>query len=168
MKKSKIIGAVLAGITTTVGVASIVKFKLFSKENKSQDNSKITRLNSYYTILSQWMTNKLEDKKSSEYLEKQNIKTVAIYGMGNLGELLYQELKPSDIEVKYFVDKNAEKLYYGIDELPIVSVEKLNDVDGVDAIIVTPTFAYDSIEENIKSVLADCKILSLEDIVFDM
>ncbi len=49
--------------------------------------------------------------KIVEYLQDINVYYVAIYGMGFLGEQLYQALrKTGNIEVVYGLDKNAENL----------------------------------------------------------
>lgn len=168
MKKSNIIGSITVGIAVVGGVFASKKLGFFKKTSLNEDNSKRARLNSYYSVLSQWLSEKINNKNLEEYFRNNEIKNIAIYGMGTLGELLYQELKNTDINVKYFVDKNAAKLYYGIDDLPIVSVDDLGSSEKVDAIIVTPVFDFDSIEENIKNKNYDSNVISLEDVVFDM
>ena len=69
------------------------------------------------TVIEQWLMNKICHKEIGEYLKNSyKIQTVAIYGAGKLGEFLYDDLvNNSDIKVEYFIDKNADSLYYGID-----------------------------------------------------
>lgn len=51
------------------------------------------------------MTINRNSKKISDYLYNKSIRRIAIYGMGILGRQLYEELKISDIEVCFVIDK---------------------------------------------------------------
>lgn len=169
MKKGKFFGGLLTGVTLAGGVAAIAKYGLGKKSTAEKGNGKTARLNSYYTVLSQWLINRNEEKDISAYLKKDNISSVAIYGMGTLGELLYQELKESEVKVSYFVDKKAKELCYGLDDLPIVGIDELSGcTDRVDVIIITPVFDYDAVAEGIEAAGVDIPLKSLEDIIFDM
>ena len=96
------------------------------------------------------------------YFEKNNYKTVAIYGMKELGERLYDELKDSDVAVKYFIDKNAGELYADVD---ILTPD--DELEPVDAIVVTATYYFDDIEETLGEKV-EYPIVSLEDIIYEV
>lgn len=98
----------------------------------------------------------------SEYLTKEGIHSVAIYGMSFVGERLYDELSGSDIEVKYAIDKNADHIY---SEMELVKPD--DELEPVDAIIVTAVFYFDEIAKLLEEK-TDMKVLSLEDILNDM
>lgn len=168
MRKNKFAAGLLTGVALASGTVAVLKLKIFGKSTVEKGNSRTARLNSYYTVLSQWLVNRNQDKMIPEYLKKNNINSVAIYGMGTLGELLYQELKESGVKVTYFVDKKANELYYGIDDLPVIGIEEMAGNEKVDAVIVTPVFDYDTVSEKIENVGADVNLMSLEDIIFDM
>ena len=127
-----------------------------------QKAEKVDKFKGYYNMLNQWLILKQEGKKLSEYFKRNNYKTVAIYGMGEMGNRLYDELKDSDIEVKYAVDKNAASTY---SELDVIELE--DDFDTVDVMVVTATFAFDEIEEEI-SEKVDFPLVSLEDVVYEI
>lgn len=94
-----------------------------------------------------------------DFFEDNGYKSIAIYGMSYLGERLMDELKDSGIEVRYAIDRNAENIYAGVE------VKKPeDDLEEVDAVIVTAVFFFDEIEEQLEKIL-DCPIISLEDIV---
>ena len=117
---------------------------------------------SLFLMMSQWIKIKQNGKSISEYIHKQQIESIAIYGMSYAGECLLNELKDSDIKVKYGIDKNANEIYSDID---IVSPEgKLEDVD---AIIVTSVCFMDEIVELLSKKIT-CPVLSLEDILFKL
>ena len=112
-------------------------------------------------MLNQWLCIKQEGKSLDEYFKENNYKTVAIYGMGEMGNRLYDELKNTDIEVKYAIDKNASSTYSELD------VKEIDDeLPEVDVVVVTATFAFDDIVEDIQDKFV-CPIVSLEDVVYE-
>ena len=124
---------------------------------------KVDKFKSYYNMLNQWLILKQEGKNLAEYFKANNYKTVAIYGMGEMGNRLYDEIKGcADVTVKYAVDKNAASTY---SELDVIDPE--DDFEDVDVMVVTATFAFDEIEEII-SEKADFAIVSLEDVVYEI
>ena len=110
-------------------------------------------------VMNQWLIDKQEGKSLVDFFEDNGYKSIAIYGMSYLGERLMDELKDSSIEVRYAIDRNAENIYAGVE------VKKPeDDLEEVDAVIVTAVFFFDEIEEQLEKIL-DCPIISLEDIV---
>ena len=146
------IGAASAGIAVT--------------KNSGKEISKYMELaNKHLAIMKlydQWLKTKQEGKCLSEYLTKEGIHSVAIYGMSFVGERLYDELSDSDIEVKYAIDKNAEHIY---SEIELVKPD--DELEPVDAIIVTAVFYYDEIAKLLEEK-TDMKVLSLEDLLNDI
>ena len=112
--------------------------------------------------LNEWMITKQNGKHIVDYFHKKEIKTVAIYGMSFLGERLYDELKGTDIEVKYAIDKNATNIFSEIDIL--LPDEELPEVD---AVIVTPIFFFTEIESNL-APKTQAKIIPLDDILYEI
>lgn len=82
--------------------------------------------------------------------------------MSYAGETLVEELKDSNIEVKYGIDKNADSMYIDVDVLTIE-----DDLESVDAIVVTAITFFDEIEEKLSEKM-DCPIISLEDILYEI
>lgn len=119
------------------------------------------KFHEFYSLLLQWVHIHNEGKKLGKYLRKCGYHTIAIYGMKELGEELLYELKDSEIEVKYAIDKNAADLYV---ETNVYHPDE--ELEPVDAVIVTAVHWFDDIEKDMKKKL-DCPILSLEDVVYD-
>ena len=63
-----------------------------------------------FVMLKRWMENRNAGKTFADYIHEYGYRTLGIYDAGELGRLLYEEIKDSDITVKYFVDRNAEGL----------------------------------------------------------
>ncbi len=92
---------------------------------------------------------------------KNNYKNIAIYGLGEIGRLFFHELqKYPDISVKYGIDKNAANIH--IKELDVVDL--CSGMEGVDAIIVTATFAFDLIYDELSKKI-NSPIISLNEII---
>ena len=82
--------------------------------------------------------------------------------MSYVGETLLDELKGTDITVRYGIDKNSDTIYSDVD---IVSVE--DDLESVDAVVVTAITFFDEIEEKLSTKM-DCPVISLEDILYEV
>ena len=115
-----------------------------------------------YRMMDQWVAIKQQGKNLADYFEKMQYKVIAVYGMSYAGLRLAEELENSNIEIKYGIDKNAETIYSDIE---IVTLE--DELEEVDAIVVTPIFFFDEIEEKL-SAKTDCPIISLEDILYEV
>lgn len=141
-------------------VAAAVK-KVTKDATEIQHNMSEKHL-ALFLMMNQWVKVKQEGKHLADYLEKQGYKSIAIYGMSYAGERLLEELKGSDIEVRYGIDRNAETIYSDID---LVTIE--DSLEPVDAIIITSIFFFDEIEEQL-SEKVDYPIISLEDILYEV
>ncbi len=122
---------------------------------------KVDKFKSYYNMLNQWLILKQEGKSLETYFTENNYKTIAIYGMGEMGNRLYDELKDSKVEVKYAVDKNAVNTY---SEIEVFDID--DELEPVDAVVVTAVFAFDEIMDALSDKI-DSAIVSLEDVVYE-
>lgn len=135
--------------------------KLRTTINQYKDNQ--GKLFEFYQLLIRWKYLSQHHILISSWLVKKGIKTVAIYGMKELGELLYEELKQSGIEVNYGIDRDFNNI---VSELTLLSPD--DELKSVDAVIVTAIHYYDDIEKTLKNKGVDVPIYSLEDILFEM
>ena len=156
MKKG--VAGVLAVVAGGVagGLAVGVKSNKEVKRWRGLSNKHLEMIKLY----DQWFATKQEGKSVADYLRSEGIKTVAIYGMSFMGQRLYEELRDTDIEVKYGIDKNCDKIYADID---IVTSE--DDLEEVDAIIVTAFSFFDEIADLLMEK-TDSRILSIEDLIY--
>lgn len=151
------VGSMIIGI----GVGSKETSKALKKEiNEKQDFSE--KHLELFLLMNQWVKLKQEGKHLQDYFEKRGYRSIAIYGISYVGERLFEELKESDIDVKYGIDKKADGIYL---ELEIVTMN--DDFEKVDAIVVTPIHYFEEIEEVLSNKI-DCPIISIEDIVYEL
>lgn len=115
-----------------------------------------------FLMMNQWVKVKQEGKNLSTYFSDNDYKKIAIYGMSYAGETLLEELRDSEVEVVYGIDKNADGIYADVD---IVSLD--DDLENVDAIVVTAITFFDEIEEKL-SQKVNCPIISLEDVLYEI
>lgn len=165
MKAKKIIGSILKIITFGGAIGGVA---YLGKKSTKQMTDLYERYKSYYTVTNQWLLNKNENKDVRSYFEENKIKSVAIYGMGTMGELFYEEVKKTDVKVSYFIDKNAEELYYGLDDITVIGLEDIKKQEAVDAIVVTPFYDFDAISEDLEDLGIETEVISLEDIIYEI
>ena len=97
-----------------------------------QLQNKVNKFQSYYNILIDWLSMRLSGESLGDKILKMGYKTIAIYGMGELGKCLYIDIGFDNIEVKYAIDSSGINSYKTI---PVVDNDSVKD--NVDAIIVT-------------------------------
>lgn len=162
MKKGTIsvLSALTGAIVGTAAGAGAVAKAIGESERKKQELSD-KHLN-LFLMMNQWVKVKQKGKNLASYFEKNEYKTIAIYGMSFAGETLLEELKDSEINVVYGIDRNAGEIYADVD---VFSMEE--ELEDVDAIVVTAVTFFDEIEEQLEKKVA-CPIVSLEDILYEI
>lgn len=131
----------------------------YKVEQKINQDRTIEKLTLYYHMLNMWLEMKQKRKSIVTYLNQKGIKRIAIYGMKELGERLYEELKNTDIETVCIIDKNPE---FVIGDFVVISPEQ--EIPEVDAIIVTADYYFQEIERQIKMKVS-CPIYSLRGVL---
>lgn len=158
MKKSTL--SILSTLGGTLAGALVVK-KFAGDETEKQQKMSDKHL-ALFLMMNQWVAVKQEGKNLADYFDRMRYKTIAIYGMSYAGERLVEELKDSAIQIKYGIDQKADSIYADID---LRTLE--DELEKVDAVIVTPVFFFDEIEEKLSQKM-DCPIISLEDILYEV
>lgn len=158
MKKAVIsVLSVLTGAALGVGVVGKVSSDKTQKAVSMSDKHL-----ALFLMMNQWVKVKQQGKSPVLYFERNGYKKIAIYGMSYAGETLIEELRNTDIEVAYGIDKNADSIYSDAD---VVSINAA--LDSVDAVVVTAITYFDEIEEVLSSKI-NCPIISLEDVLYEV
>lgn len=114
----------------------------------------------YYQVLDKWLCLLQHGKSIIDYFHRENIKSICIYGMQELGERLYEELVMGDITVVAVIDKNPYNVYYDID------ITSIDNIPQCEAVVVTAFFYFDEIKRELLTH-TNSNIISLEDIVYN-
>lgn len=112
-----------------------------------------------YLLMSQWINIKQAGRNLEEYFTKNEYKKIAIYGMGPMGLRLVKELKGTSIEIVYGIDQNSDNIFAGIKV-----VKQDDELDDVDAVVVTVIKEFDMIREGLLKKL-NCSVIAIEDIL---
>lgn len=166
MKAKKIVKLVSEGFVLSMTMVGIYSYIVKLKE---KENIMLKRYKKYYGLTSLWLSQKLSGKDSvKEYLKQFAYKKVAIYGMGSIAELLSKQFEEYvESEIKYYIDKNAKEIFYGLNGLKVVNIEEMNQMEKVDVIIVTTIADYEQVLPEIRKKDRNVKIISLEEIIED-
>ena len=96
MKKRNILLSGLFGLMVGICVmAKIMKKKIQKIQTMSDKHLAL------FLMMNQWVKVKQEGKSLVKYMEQNGYQEIAIYGMSYVGECLLNELKNSNIVVKY-------------------------------------------------------------------
>lgn len=97
------------------GIMGIYKMLQTVKKTDEEEISAKEKLSersgTYYKLTYEWLQKKLQGESILAYFEENNIKKIAIYGKGSLGELLFQELRDSGIEIVCFIDQCSLEMF---------------------------------------------------------
>lgn len=149
------------GVLAGVVAAGTAIFTIKEKEVKRQAE-RANKNAMVIDALARWITLKQDGKSVTTFFQKNNYRTIAIYGIHYIGERLYRELTEAGIEVKYAIDEKRNKA--DVD----VPVKKLTDtLEDVDAIVVTPVYYFNSIEDKLIEVF-DCPIIAFDEILDEL
>lgn len=152
-------------LTTILGfVGGVFLGTIIRKSNIQEPSEKIEKFKGYYNLLNQWLMIKQQGQNIEEYFTKHNYHKIAIYGMGEIGNRLYDELKDTHITVDCVVDQCNN--ITGVD-LPIYTLNEIDKLE-VDAIVVTPIFAFDSISKSLSIGGYKGVVISLEEVMYGM
>lgn len=144
---------------------NVVLFKVvreYAKQEKEKIREADKNFERYY-LMNAWVENLQNGKSIAHYLKERTFHRVVIYGMDQVGLRLYKELITAGIEVKYGIDKNPR---IHINDMEVY--QTLNSLDGVDVIIVTPTYFFEEIRKTLSKDAKNIPIISLAEIVFQM
>ena len=164
---------ILKNTLICVGAISIY-FKSVSKivsRLKKEINSQRryrNRYELYYNVMLQWTKNSNNNKHIGEYLLELGVAKVAIYGLGSMCDLLYDDIKSYGVEVECFIDMSADSEIEGLDKVPLCNLDGYKKYSSADMIIVTPIYDYEKIELDIRNRKICVPVKSLGDIIYEM
>ena len=121
------------------------------------------RYQHFSLLLLHWVEALYLNHRVSEFFLEEGYHNIAIYGMGALANRLLDDLRDSEISVVYGIDRDVAVTCSRIQD-----IYSLNDeLPRVDAIIVTPFYAFDSICNELKNKI-DAKIISIEEVIWSL
>jgi len=132
--------------------------------NKVQKDSFIFR--NRMNLLLQWLEKRNQNQTIGNYLKKNGIQYIGIYGLGTLGERLLEELlMNTGITVSYIVDRKWVLQGGRYKSIPVISPDLIKKYPEVQLLIVTPIFDLYSIQTIIHKVNPHLEIKGINEII---
>lgn len=128
------------------------------KEDLEAERKRLKKFEDYFSILNNWLKLRNRGGEVQDYFLNNSFRCIGIYGMGELGKRLYEELKKGDVEIVFAMDRGGYNLPNGLK-----IINEREEIPAVDVIVVTPTFDYSNIENSLKQRTHN-KIVSISEI----
>lgn len=129
----------------------------FSNPNEGKDT---------ILLLKRWLENRNNNRTFVDYFHEIGCKSIAVIDAGEIGRILYGEIKKSDIKVLWFADRNAEGLH-DIDGIPVCMLKDIFDMPNVDIICVSPVYDYETVNKYLVGFDVGYRTLSMKDAVYE-
>lgn len=126
------------------------------------NNVHYEKTNQNLDVCQKWIQLLHEGKSIANFLKDKNYKSVAVYGMGTLGVLVYEELdKCEEIRVLYGLDKGSPSIPSNMRSLRVYEAE---DDEQPDVIIITVMWDIENIAKELDKVF-QCDMYSIQEII---
>lgn len=104
-----------------------------------------------YDVHQKWLKRKIIDRESlADILLNKGITKVAIYGLGEIGKLVYEDVASSDIQVTAFIDKKLGEAGGSWKSIPIIGIDNIGQIGNDAFILITPEFYFVEIIEDLQ------------------
>lgn len=113
-----------------------------------------------YDTLTKWLAARIRGGSLGEMMLAKGIRKVALYGVSGLGELVYDDIRASGVEILCFIDKNADRYSGKKDGLAVLNLEQLGQLPQDCFILVIPEYFFREIMDDLLN-----RRISLENII---
>lgn len=113
----------------------------------------------YYHVLLKWMELHLQGKTVNDYMRKNNISKVSIWGRGKISKLLFEELN-EDVIIQEIVESKPTLDKYC--DIPIVNAEQISKETQL--IIVIPEYDMDRIYRRVDGTCKE-RLIKISDLL---
>lgn len=101
----------------------------------------------YLRVLDKWMSLRERGIRLDQYLLEQGYKRISIYGYGVFGQHLVEELKGSELNIEYIIDRQKDKIH--VDYPVYHPTERLPECD---VIVITSFYFLNKIKKDLEDV----------------
>lgn len=145
------------------------KLEQWRKKKKEMEVERANKLGGIQRIFKDWTYLENQNISVADFLGKQGIARIAIYGLEYIGGRLFNELRDTDVDVVCGIDQMADRMF--MEGLPIVKFEDARTVEymqQVDAIVITASISFQKIKKMIEERYSDIKIFSVEEMIREL
>ncbi|MFG6367705.1 MAG: hypothetical protein K1W16_04650 [Lachnospiraceae bacterium] len=150
------------GSVGIIGTAIIWKIITKAGRTIERKNRLIDKYKLYYCLNNKWISLKESQKRVSKYFVYNQMESIAVYGLGDVGLNFCDEVMKDGIKVKYAFDGNL--IRYD----SYIPIRKLEDeLEEVDAIVVTIPDEFEAIKDMLKEKFT-CPIIAIDEIIYSI
>lgn len=117
-----------------------------------------------------WIMAKKYGKPLDEYLLKRGIRRVVIYGTTLFGVRLYHELKDTEVEVLYALDRNPKFMFPGLKVYTwgdLKNAPAAEEKQKVDAVLVAVFLSYESVKPELENA-GYRHVLAFDEVLYNL
>lgn len=123
----------------------------------------IDKYRGYWQILDKWVKLSLQGRRVSDFFVQKRYQSIAIYGLGMLGENLVQDMERNGLQVSFAIDQNPYKgRQY---DFSVYTIEDEWGEEHADVLVVTVDYSFDVIRERLEEKNRNLKIISIREIL---
>ena len=122
--------------------------------------------NDTVTLFKRWLENRNAGKTFAGYCHSHGYNEVSIFDAGEIGKLVYEELKDSDIKVNRYFDRNAEALGQ-IEGIPVYPLSDVSLMSADEIAIVSTIFDFTELYRYLVRVNPDIRAIYIRDAVYE-
>ena len=128
----------------------------------------LVKTSPYKELEQAWQAKRAQGLDVTQYFKRLKVKSVAIYGLGTLGQQAFAELSKGELEIPYIVDRTPFLLGGRYYQRPVIDLLSLMRNNQADRLLITPVFAYDKICETIKPFNDRLQLVSLQHVIDEL
>ena len=133
------------GIGWMFGVKSCI---LFFRKQTMRLRKEISKFSGFYYTMRQWVHVNQNGHTVADYFRNNGYQKIAIYGLNEIAFTLMNDLSKNGIEVKYCIDRNADKLF---SKVRVYKPEE--EMPSADIVVVTVVHLFDKIQKDLSDKL---------------
>ncbi len=155
----------ICGILAGVVLGLFIAYYLVAKKNRQimYMRQQVDKFTDFYQLMNRWVEIKNAGKSIAEYFKEQGYYNIAVYGMADMANRLYEDLEGTDVTIIYGIDR--EVCCTGARVENVYSLHE--DLPKADVIVVTPFYAFDNIKHDLETK-TDCPIISIEEVLWSI
>lgn len=135
---------------------------LMTKQELEREKAGIKRMSGLLALANQIIRANSQGKTISKIIEERETTSVAIYGMGEIGERIMEDiLLNSPVRLLYGIDIKAAELYMAV---PVYTLQQAAEMEKPDLIILTVSGNNDSLKKEIQEKMS-CEVMTIGELL---
>lgn len=137
-------------------------FFFITKKELEREKADVKRMGGVLALANQIIRANTQGKTISRKIEERGITSMAIYGMGEIGERLMEDiLLNSSVRLLYGIDIKAAELYMAV---PVYTLEQAAGMEKPDLILLTVGGGSDSLRKEIREKMS-CEVMTIGELL---